>query len=57
MMEQIAELLMDCDQNPIFTPLLITKLETLGPFWAIFNTPTHQTSILGWEKLIILDQI
>jgi hypothetical protein len=45
----------DRDQNIIFGPLLIVELEILAPFWVIFDTPTHQTSTLVWEKLLILD--
>jgi hypothetical protein len=56
-MGQIAKLLVDRDQNPIYVPFLTTELETLAPFLTIFNIPTHQTSTLVWEKLVILDQI
>jgi hypothetical protein len=40
-MEQIVELLVDRDQNLVFTPLLIVELEILAPFCAIFDTPAH----------------
>jgi hypothetical protein len=56
-MEEIVELLVNHDQNPIFAPLMITKLETPTPFWVIFDTPTHHTFVLAWENLVILDQI
>jgi phosphatidylserine synthase len=56
-MGQIVKLLVDYDQNPIYASLLIAKLETLAPFLVISNIPTHQTSTLTWEKLVILDQI
>jgi len=56
-MEHILKLLIDCDQNLVSILLLIVELETLAPFWAISNTPTHQSSTLAWEKLVILDQI
>jgi len=46
---------MDHDQNLVFVPLLTVKLETLAPFWAIFDILAHQTSTLAWEKLVILD--
>jgi len=54
-MEQIAELLMDCDQNSLYALLLIVELKTLTPFSTIFNTHAHQTSTLTLEKLVILD--
>jgi hypothetical protein len=44
-LEHIVVFLMDSDQNPISTPLLTVKLETLAPSWAIFDAPTHSTSI------------
>jgi hypothetical protein len=47
----------DFDQNLVFAPLLTAKLETLAPSRAIFDAPTHLTSIIAWEKLVILDQI
>jgi hypothetical protein len=40
-MEQIVELLMDCDQNSLYAPLLTVELKTLAPFLAIFNTLAH----------------
>jgi hypothetical protein len=55
--EHIVELLVDRDQNLIFAPLLTAKLKILAPFWAIFDNPTHQSSTLNWEKLVILDMI
>ncbi len=56
-MEQITEFIINYDQNYVSTPLLTTKLETLAPFWAISYTFAHHTSILAWEKFVILDQI
>jgi hypothetical protein len=56
-MGQIVELLIDYDQNHVFTPLLTTELETLAPFRAISNTLAHQTYVPSWEKFVILDQI
>jgi hypothetical protein len=52
-MEQIVVLLVDFGQNPIFVPLLTFELETLAPSWAIFDTPTHLTFGLAWEKLVV----
>ncbi len=40
-MGQIAKLIMDRDQNPIYVPFLTTELETLAPFSAISNIPAH----------------
>jgi hypothetical protein len=56
-MEQITKLLVDHDQNLVSSPLLTTELESLAPFWAIFETLAHYTSTPTWEKLVILDQI
>jgi hypothetical protein len=56
-MAHIVELLVDHDENHVSTPLLIIELETLVPFWAISDTLAHQTSVLAWEELVILDQI
>jgi hypothetical protein len=36
-MEHIIGLMVDCDQNLVFVPLLIIDLETLALFWAISN--------------------
>jgi hypothetical protein len=56
-MEQIVVLIVDPGQNPIYVPLLIVEFETLTPSWAIFDAPTHLTSVHAWEKLVVLDQI
>jgi hypothetical protein len=56
-MEQIVELLVECDQNHVSTPLLTTELETLAPFLTISNTFAHQTSTHAWKKIVILNQI
>jgi hypothetical protein len=55
-MEQITVLLVDPDQNLIFAPVLIIELETLAPFWAISNAPTHLISIIAKERSVVLDQ-
>jgi len=47
----------DHGQNPIFVPLLTTKLETLAPSWAVSDAPTLLTSAPTWEKLVVLDHI
>jgi hypothetical protein len=47
----------DPNQNHVSTVPLISKLEALAPFLAISNIFAHQTFILAWEKLVILDQI
>ncbi len=52
-MEQIVILLVDPIPNPISTPLMTTKLETLAPSWAIFDVPIHLTFVLAWEKLVV----
>ncbi len=52
-MEQIVVLLVDPVQNPISTPLMTTKLETLAPSWAIFDAPIHLTFVLAWEKFVV----
>jgi hypothetical protein len=44
-MEQNVVLLMDPSQNPASIPLLTFEVETLTFFWAIFDAPTHLTSI------------
>jgi hypothetical protein len=56
-MEQNVVLLVDHGQNPTSTPLLTSKVETLTPFWAIFDTPTHLTSTPAWEKWVVSDHI
>jgi hypothetical protein len=47
----------DPNQNLVSTFLLTNKLEALAPLLAISNTLAHQTFILAWEKLVILDEI
>jgi hypothetical protein len=56
-MEQIVVLLMDPSQNPIFVLLLIIKLETMAPSWAIFDVLALLTFAPTWEKLIVFDHI
>jgi hypothetical protein len=56
-MEQIVELLVNCDQNHVSTPLLTIKLETLTHFLTISDTFAHQTSTPTWKKIVILNQI
>ncbi len=46
---------MNLGQNRVFTHLLITKLKTLAPSWAIFDVPAHLAFALTWEKLVVLD--
>jgi hypothetical protein len=47
----------DHGQNPESALLLTTEVETLTPSWAIFDAPTHLTSVLAWEKWAISYQI
>jgi hypothetical protein len=54
-MEHIVVLLVDRGQNPAFALLLTIEVETFTPSWAISNAPTHLTSILAWEKWVVLD--
>jgi len=56
-MEHIVGLLVDLSQNHVSTPLLIVVLETMAPFWTIFDTLVDQTFTLDWEKMVVLDQI
>jgi hypothetical protein len=49
-MEHIVVPLVNLNQNHVSIPLLITKLETLAPSWAISNA-------LAWEKLVVSYQI
>jgi hypothetical protein len=56
-MEQIIVLLVDLGQNLVSTPLLVAKLETPTPFWAIFNALAHLITTPTWERLVVLDQI
>jgi len=53
MMEQIVVLLVDLGQTLAYVLLLNTKVETLTPFWAIFDTPPHLTFALAWEKWVV----
>jgi hypothetical protein len=55
-MEQIVGLLVNLNQNLIFSPLLTIVLETMAPSCTIFDIPTNQTSIPAWEKLVVLYQ-
>jgi hypothetical protein len=53
MMEQIVVLLVDLGQTLAYVPLLTTKVETLIPFWAIFDALAHLTFALAWEKWVV----
>jgi hypothetical protein len=53
-MEQIIGPLVDPSRNFVSTPLLITILENVAPFWAIFDTLADQSFALAWEKLVVL---
>jgi hypothetical protein len=48
---------MDPGQNPISVFLLAIEFETLAPFWAISDAPTHMISIPTWRTLVVFDYI
>jgi hypothetical protein len=40
----------DPSQNHVFVLLLAAELETLTPFWAIFDDPAHLIFVHVWER-------
>jgi hypothetical protein len=49
-MEHIVVLLVNLGQNRVFVHVLIVKLKTLAPSWAVFDAPAHLTFAPTWEK-------
>ncbi len=49
--------MVDPNQNCVFAPLLIVELETLAPFWVIFDAFAHLTFAPTWEEWVVSDQI
>jgi len=45
----------DLGPNLVSVPLLAIELETLAPYWAIFDVLAHLISILTWERFMVLD--